>query len=401
VGLATGFYPALQAGSQVLVNSKEGRRAGIVFQRNLRRAFVGSQFALSIALTICGIIVFRQAGFMKNYDTGYSTSNIMEFQIPRNSEGIYDTMSDWLDGNTGVVSYSFANTSPVNLTVLNTRQDYRWEGLEEDSHISIFQIITDEDFLNVFDISLLMGRFFSSSDAQQDRIVINKKLANMMDMTDPIGQVIQRGDAEYQIIGVVEDFNFQHLSNEIRPLLFMCNRNQSRLFVHYYAQDETVLEEVRDKISERSNNPLEASFISETRDRVYESESQMLTAILFFTVLCVLLSSLGLVGMVSHNSEERAKETAVRKVLGANSKRILISQIRNMFRMFIPATLFGGVLAWAIMNRWMENFAYRIGIEWWFFILGPAIILVSALLSIGFQTWKASRQPPAISLKHQ
>lgn len=401
VGVATGFYPALQAGSRVLVNSREGKRTGVLFQRNLRRAFVGSQFILSIALTICGIIVFRQAGFMKNFDTGYSTSNIVEFQIPRNSEGIHDTMRDWLEGHSGVASYGFANTSPVNLTVLNTRQDYHWEGLEEDSHISIFQIIADEDFLNVFDISLLKGRYFSSGDAQKDRIVINEKLANMMDMADPVGQVIHRGESEYQIIGVVEDFNFQHLSNEIRPLLFICDRTQRRLFVHYHDQDETVVEEIRDKISVRSDKPLDSSFISESRDKVYEGETQMLTAILFFTVLCVLLSSLGLIGMLSHSSEERAKETAVRKVLGADSGHILILQIQNLFRMFIPATLLGALLAWVIMSRWMENFAYRIGIEWWVFILGPAFILISSLLSTVFQIWKASRQAPVISLKYQ
>ena len=144
----------------------------------------------------------------------------------------------------------------------------------------------------------------------------------------------------------------------------------------------------------------DASFISETRDRVYEGESQMLTAVLFFTVLCVLLSSLGLVGMVSHSAAERAKETAVRKVHGAASDRILISQVQHMFRMFLPATLLGGILAWVIMARWLEHFAHRMEIAWWLFILGPALILVCALLSIGFHTWKTSRQSPVEMLTH-
>lgn len=401
VGLATGFYPAVKAGSQLLVRSIEGSRKGIMFQQNLRQTFLGGQFILTIALTISGLVIFRQADFMKRFDSGYAIKDIVEFKIPTDTDTIYDSVRDWLTGYPDIQAFSFANESPVNLTVLNTRQNYRWKGLEEGAHTSIFQIYSDEGYLKVFDMPIKQGRFFTPMDENQDHIVINERLAVLMDQADPVGHVIRRGDREYEIIGVIKDFNFQHLSNEIRPLLFMYKRTPRHLFVHIKSGSEPVIEAIQAKLAGMSGNPVQTSFISETRNNLYSGESQILAAILFFTVLAILLSSLGLVGLVSHTATERTKEIAVRKVFGAESRGIMISQILNMYKLFLPGALLGSILAWFIMMRWLENYAYRKGFEAWIFIWGPAFILVLALLSISFQTWRASRQQPAISLKYQ
>jgi len=401
VGLATGLYPAVQAGSHVMVRSKEGSRTGIMFQRNMRQTFVGGQFILSIALTISGLVIFRQAEFMKRFDSGYATGDIVEFSLSADSDTIYDFARDWLAALPGIDRFSFANESPVNLTVLNTRQNYRWEGLEEGAHTSIFQIYADEEYHKVFDIPVKKGRFFSQQDEDQNRIVINETLAAMIGQDDPVGRLIRRGDIEYEIIGVVGDFNFQHLSNEVRPLLFMCKRSQRHLFVHFNSNAAPVIESIQEKISGVTGQAVHTSFISEIRDKLYSGESQILAAILFFTVLCIILSSLGLVGMVSHSAAERTIEIAVRKVFGAESRGIMISQNLKMFKLFLPGALLGGALAWFIMTGWLDNYAYRIRIEVWVFILGPLLILVFTLLSISIQTWRASKQPPAISLKNQ
>lgn len=401
VGLATGFYPAVQAGSNMLVKSKEGSRKGTMLQGNLRQVFVGSQFILSIALTISGLVILRQADFMKRFDSGYASSNIMEFSFSAKSDSVFNAARDWFKGTPGIESFSLAGSSPVNLTVLNTRQGYRWEGMGEETYTSIFQIFADEEYLNVFEIPLIKGRFFSPMDEDLDRIVINEKFASMIGQDDPIGQIIRRDKKKYEIIGVVRDFNFQHLSNEIRPLLFMYSRSGRHLFVHINSNAEPVMEEIQGKMSGMSDNPVKTSFISETRDALYMGESQILSAILFFTVLCIMLSSLGLVGLVSHSAAEKTKEIAIRKVFGAESRGIMISQNKTMFKMFLPGTLIGSALAWFIMTKWLENYAYRNGIEAWVFVLGPALILVFALLSTSFQTWKASRQLPVISLKYQ
>jgi hypothetical protein len=401
IGLAAGFYPAVQAGSHVLAGSKTKKRAAILFQRNMRQTFVGSQFILSIALVITGLVIFRQAAFMKNFHSGYASQNIVEYSLPSKSDSMYSATRDWLNGLPEIDRFSFANSSPVNLTVLNTQQNYTWEGLGADEHMSVFQILVDEDYLNVFNIPIIRGRFFSPLDENMKRIVINEKLATMISQDDPVGKTIRRGENNYEIIGVVRNFNFQHLSNEIRPLLFLCNRSQRRLYVNVNSNSENAIITIREKLSGMYDQPVQASFISEKREMLYIGENQILTAILFFTIMCIVLSSLGLVGLVSHSAAEKTREIAVRKVFGADSGSIMISQNRHIFKMFLPGMAIGCALAWFIVKKWLENYAYRNEIELWIFILGPALILLLALLSVGFQTWKTSRQAPAISLKYQ
>ena len=271
--------------------------------------------------------------------------------------------------------------------------------MPDDLHTSIFNIKADENFIDLFDIALLKGRFFTSMDENRDLVVINEKMVKMMGTGDPIGQIIRRGDEEYEIIGVVEDFNFQHLSNDIRPMLFMCNRAHRRLFVHYNPESRGIREDIQENLSAMYGIPVDFSFISESLDKLYAGETQMLTAVLFFTLLCILLSSLGLFGLVSHSTREKRGEIAVRKVFGATSGNVMIFQVWKIFRLFLPATIIGGVLAWYMMNRWLENFAYRNNIEVWVFILGPLMILFIGFLSVGYQTWRASRQLPVNALK--
>jgi hypothetical protein len=401
IGFATGFYPALQAGRQVLVQSDEPGRAGIIFQRNLRQIFTGSQFTLSIALTISGLIIFRQANFMKNYDTGYATQNIVEFQLPVNSNASFHEAMDWLNSRPEIEMYSLAGASPVNLTVLNTTEQWRWEGLAEGAHTSVFNIHVDEAYLDVFQISLINGRFFLSMDSDLDKVLVNERFAALMGVEDPVGRFISRGDETYEIIGVVRDFNFQHLGNDIRPLLLFKDGGKGRhLFIHIPSETGAVAAEMQERLSSLLGSPVSFSFVAENRDMLYRGESQILAAVLFFTLLCIVLSSLGLIGMVSHYTAAYDKEFAIRKVFGASPGTIMLSQQFHILKMFLPGLFIGGALAWFIMRRWLQEYAHRIEMEGWVFISGSVIILLFALLSISVQTWRSSKQSPAVSLKH-
>jgi putative ABC transport system permease protein len=318
-----------------------------------------------------------------------------------NSNASFHEIRDWLSSRPEIERYSLAGAPPVNLTILNTTEQWKWEGLGEDSHTSVFNIHVDDQYLDLFQIPLIKGRFFRHMGADQDKVVINEKLANLMGFEDPIGRILTRGDDQYEIIGVVRDFNFQHLSNEIRPLLFLNQGEKSRhLFVRVHTHSESVTGELQKKLSSLTGYPVNFIYIDEMREQLYSGESQILAAVLFFTILCIVLSSLGLIGMVSRTANARAKEIAIRKVFGAASGSIMITQQASIFKMFVPGMFIGGTLAWFMMKRWLQDYAYRNGMEVWVFIVGPAIILVLALLSIGLQTWNSSSRSPADSLRH-
>jgi len=401
VGLASGYYPAVRAGSRALVKSVDTIRPGFLFRQRLLAAFMVTQFALSIGLVISSLVIFRQADFMRKFDTGYASEGIVEFTLTGSVDSLQHEIRTALMAQPEVKSFSFAYASPVNLTVLNSTEKWQWEGLEEGTYTSIYQILVDEEYLSVFQIPLIEGRNFSSSDRDHGKILINEKLAGIIGLQDPVGFRIKRGDEEYEIIGVVKDFNFQHLSSDIRPFLFMCKGSYRNLYVQLKETAKPGLNKVQSLLSTMVGHPVNYQFISEARDQLYRGEKQILTAVLFVALLCIVISSLGLLGIVSQSNAAKAKEIALRKVLGAESWDILISLNRNLLQMFMPGMFLGSFLAWLVMRKWLEFYSQRIAIEGWVFVLGPAIILMVAMLSAGSQTWQASRQSPASALKYQ
>ncbi len=399
VGIAAGFYPAIRAGSNVLVKTRESKRPNFMFQRKLRNAFVLSQFVLSIALTISSIIIIRQANFMMEFDTGYEKADIVEFYLPVKDDQVGQALRNALGSNPGVEGFCFGGASPVSLTVLNTIEKWRWEGLEEGAHASFYHLAVDEEYLNVFQIPLLEGRFFTSTGADSGRIVINERLAALLGFENPVGQRLRRGKKELEIIGVVRDFNFQHLSSEIKPLAFTYSKTGRRLFVNINAKAEGAIGQLEEQISAFSDDPVVYDFVIDDYDKLYEGEQQMLSAVLIFTILCILLSSLGLIALVSHGTQAKTKEIALRKVFGAETPGMMVSLNRDIIKLYLPGLVLGSLAAWLIMRRWLEDFVYRRGFEGWVFLLGAAIILLVALLSVSIQTWKAAKQSPAITLK--
>jgi putative ABC transport system permease protein len=400
-GLASGFFPAIRAGSRTLVPSNETGRPDITSQRKLMSVFMVSQFVLSVGLVISSLIIIRQADYMRKFKTGYTTERIVGFNFPQTNDSLLYEIRNLLTSQPDVACFSFAGSSPVSLTVLSSTEKWEWEGLEAGSYTSIYRISVDEGYLDVFQIPLVEGRFFSEQDKNQDRVVINQTLAGMMDLENPIGYRLRRGDREYEIIGMVRDFHFQHLSSEIRPFLFFNGGSNRYLYVRFTSAASSGTSELLPMLSAYFDEPVTYDYISEAREQMYRGEMQILTAVLFFAVLCILMSNLGLIGIVSQDTASREKEIAVRKVLGAETRGIIISLNLNLLKMFLPGIFLGGFLAWYIMRRWLENYAYRTGMGGWVFVLGPVIILTVALLSAGFQTWKVSRRSPVLALEYQ
>jgi len=400
VGIASGFYPAFRAGSGVLVKTRESQRPNFIFQRNLRNAFVLSQFVLSIALSISSIIIIRQADFMMEFETGFSKQDIVEFKLPNKDDRVMHELRNSLKANPNVEGYSLGGASPVSLTVLSTTDKWEWEGMEEGAHTSFYRLSVDEEYLKVFQIPLTGGRFFSSLGTDQNRIVINEKLAGLLSFENPLGHTLRWRGEEYEIIGVVRDFNFQHLSNEIRPFLFMYSGVGRRLFVKIKSNVGGTVGQIQEQVSELSDIPANYNFVIEEHDKLYEGEQQILSAVLIFTALCILLSSLGLIGLVTYSTAAKTKEIAIRKVFGIETREVMVSLNLSIIKLFLPGLFLGGFTAWLIMREWLEDFVYRRGFEGWVFLLGAFIIFVVALLSVSIQTWKAAKQSPAIALQN-
>ena len=401
VGIISGFYPAFITSSLIPFKTKNIKNNSFGFHRKFKDAFILSQFILSISLTIVCLVIFRQINYMKGFESGYSRENIIQIDLPSENVKGFQAIENDIMANPNIKDICIAGASPVDLPPIFTTENWKWEGLSEGAHTSIYRLYVDHNYLNVFQIPLIGGRFFSALKIDTGKVVINEKLANLMGFNNPIGQIIRQGESKFEIIGIVKDFHFQHLSNNIHPLMFMYSDTKNKMFIKTNQQSKQVLEQIHSQFAKFSDQLFTFSFIRDKYDDLYKNESKISIAILVFTILTIFLSCIGLIGLITFNTETKTKEIGIRKVSGAKINEIIIMLNKDIMRWFLIGFFLSCIVSWIVMNKWLENFAYRVSIDWWVFILGGFVVLVIATFSVSWQTWKAAVKNPVEALKYE
>ena len=401
IGLISGLYPAILTSSFMPFITKKERKISFIHQNKLRNAFVLGQFVLSISLTIICLVILKQINYMNNFNVGYAKDNIVQVNMPGGADKNFQAIKTTLLANPDIEQVCFAGASPVNLTPLFTTENWKWEGLEEGTPISIYRLNVDNNYLNVFKIPILKGNFFTASIANKEKVVINEKLANLLGFDDPIGKIISRGEKKFEIIGVVKNFHFQHLSNNVHPLLFMYSDTKNKMFVKLSHNSEQGLNLINKQFSQFYNESFDYGFITAEYDNLYSNERKISYSIIAFTIMTVFLSCIGLIGLITFNIELKTKEIGVRKVFGANIKEVVLLLNRGIIIWFIAGFFISCIVSWLLMNKWLENFAFRVTISWWIFIFAALVILGLTTLTVSFQTWKAARANPVDTLKYE
>ena len=400
VGFLSGIYPGVMT-SSIQPSIRGNNRYSFISQQRWRNVFIVSQFVLSISLVIASLVVIKQTNFLRNYDVGYEKDNIIQIVLPRGKLEQTQSLRDDLMSNPQIESICLAGSSPVHLPPIFTSEGWTWKGLPEGSHTSIYHISADHNYLTIFQIPLIEGRFFSSLKTDLDKVVINEKLADLLGFSDPVGERMIRGEKQYEIIGVVKDFHFQHLSNNIKPFLFLYSDSKTKMFIKMIEPSKQVLDQIRGKLVEFSDQPFRYDFITDKYDELYRNETKLTKAILVFTLLAIILSCIGLIGLISFTTETRTREIGIRKVCGASISEILVLLNMGIIKWILLGVLISWIFSWIFLNRWLESFANRITLDWWLFVLGAFIILLLTILTVSFQTWKAASRNPAEAIKYE
>lgn len=401
VGIVSGIYPAIISSSFspfTYGNIPDNYFPG---HGKLKNAFVLFQFILSIALIIACLVIIKQTNYMKDFELGYDKEHIIQIDLPREIVEDFQAIRNDLISNPNVIHISFAGRSPVNLPPIFLTENWYWEGLGEDKYTAICRLFTDQNYLNVFQIPLVSGRFFSPSQTDLDKVVINENLAALTGFNNPVGQIMRRGEEQFEIIGIVKDFHFQHLSNEIHPLLFMYSETRNKMFIKSNHLSRQVVEEVENQFTGLSDQPFSYSFISDQFNDLYSNENKLTRAIIAFTFLTIFLSCIGLIGLVTYNTEVRTREKGIKKVCGARVGDIMILLNTGIIRWLLLGSLLACIISWTAMNKWLESFHHRVSMDVWICILGVCMVTVITFFSISWYTWKASRQNPAVILKYE
>lgn len=374
----------------------------------LRKTLVVVQFTISAGLLIAVLLIAKQAAFLRNTDLGFDKDNILTVEI-----GSHDKMqvfSNELIQIQGIKDVSFSRTSPIS-------DDHWWNTIsatETSDRKSVCAIYGDDHFYSVYGLRLISGNIevektadTSSVKAQTKKVIVNEKLLKELDLGSPQEAVGKHfwwgGDTE--ISGVVADFNIVSLKYAIFPALIYQDKeiySRANIKIESSVNIKETLASIETAWKKQFPDGIfEYAFVDNQIDSYYESENRLYTLFRIFAGLAILISCLGLWGLVTYASQQRTKEIGIRKVLGASVNAILILLTKDFIVLVFTAFIVASPLTYYFMNDWLNNFAYHISIGWGTFVTAGISLIAFALLTVSIQTMKAALTNPVKSLKSE
>ena len=413
LGLINGIYPSLILSAQRPLTFLRKEHKKILGLIRIRYLPVTIQFGITIALILCVITISNQVSFMKNHDLGFSSNNLISIPVEVKTMEDYRNVKLYVDvlkneGLThGIQSAAFSENVPGSFFPNGFK--IIPEGVSNDKGIEM--VVTrsvSDDFLPTCKMNIVDGRNFSKNMSTDftDAAIINQTAAKMLGWNNPIGKRIRFSfDSHYfTIIGVIKDIHFKSLQNKIEPLVF----------TQYGAPMNNVIVRINpgdfpntiSYLKQQWNNILSAStfkydFVDDMYRENYKKEEKLLKAISTFATLAIILASLGLFGLTVLIALRRTKEIGIRKTLGATVSNIVFLMSKELIFWVIAANILAVPVAVYFMNKWLQNFPYRIELSWWIMMLSGLIALVIALVTVSVNAIKAATANPVEALRYE
>ena len=405
-GFAAGSYPALLLSSFSPVRTLRSKLVQGGRRFPFRTVFVVLQFTVSTALIIATLSVYQQLRFMKSKNLGFFSDQVVT--IPLQNSPLRkdpDAFKNAVSNHTAVLGVTCASGTPGSGS--SNASNYVLDTPTGEKEIYIQTIYTDFDFVDTFGLKILEGRNFSKefSTDKGEAYILNETAARQLGWDSPVGKQISRGgQSKGQVIGVVEDFHYTSMRTKIRPMALNIRPSQFRYLAARIRPQEApqvlnFLEKTWHMFA--PEYPFEHFFADEKFGRYYRYEQKVGELFGLFSILAVVISCLGVFGMISFTAEQCTKEIGVRKVLGASAASIVLLLSKRFVRWVLAANLAAWPLAWFAMNRWLEGFAYRDSINPLFFPLAGLTALVVALATVSYHSVKTAFADPAESLRYE
>ncbi len=405
VSFLAGFYPSIVLSSfkpvQVLKGKLSNRKG-----RNFRLILVVLQYTISVLLIISTMVMYLQLNFMQNKPLGFNKENLIIVQRPNRLRTQFNVFKEIVDKSPYVISSTSSYGAPQ--LVVETMV-YFTKGKDTEESYTVVRYPSDFDFIDTYELELIKGRKLDKTLATDSTaVVLTETAVKTFGLKNPLENEIYYSyekDVPLKVVGIVKDFHSESLQAVIRPTIIIINRDRPPMY-YIVKYKEGKAKETIQFLEEKWNeflpgDVLQYQFLEDSLKDIYGNEKQITVVMLVFSILAIFIACLGLYGMSSYMANTRVKEIGIRKVLGANFGKISQIMIKDLLKWVLIANVVSWPIGYLLMNKWLQNYSYKIDLGIHIFIISGLISLLIAVLTVGYQTIKASGKNPVDSLRYE
>ena len=409
VGILAGIYPAFVISSFKPALVLKGQQGSVRGKGTIRKTLVVAQFAISIVLIIATAVTIQQLDYLNTRDLGFDKDKVVTlplfFELGQNFDAFYNELTK----SSSIKNAGRSSRLPTG-RLLDSQGEARVMKGDSlvDSGVSLKYVTTDHEFFDTYNIKIAAGRNFSKSIPTDDSLafIINESAARKIGWKsneEAIDKDFQYGDAKGKLIGIVKDFHFESLHQEISPVVFFMSDRYSSVSIKIAGNNTQDGIEHLQKVwkSFLPIRPFDYTFVSDRYQQLYEAEQKQGQLFSVFSGLAVFIACLGLFGLATFNTMQRVKEIGVRKVLGASVPDILTLLSKEIVILIVIANLIAWPVAWIFMGKWLSSFAYHIDMNVLVYLAAATLTILIALITVSLQTIKAAMTNPADTLRYE